>query len=93
MYLTPLQTFIIIAAIALGTMLTRFLPFILFPEKKTPPAVCNLPWEGSSLCHNRPFGSLLHEGCIFYTVTLRYSGRCCCFIYFIIACMEEKYSA
>lgn len=38
MYLTPLQTFIIIAAIALGTMLTRFLPFILFPEKKTPPA-------------------------------------------------------
>ncbi|MDF2868712.1 MAG: branched-chain amino acid transport [Anaerocolumna sp.] len=38
MYLTPLQTLIIIAAIALGTMLTRFLPFILFPEKKTPPA-------------------------------------------------------
>lgn len=38
MYLTPLQTFILIAAIALGTILTRFLPFILFPEKKTPPA-------------------------------------------------------
>lgn len=38
MYLTPLQTLIIIAVIALGTMVTRFLPFLLFPEKKTPPA-------------------------------------------------------
>ncbi|SHK08372.1 Branched-chain amino acid transport protein AzlD [Anaerocolumna jejuensis DSM 15929] len=38
MYLTPLQTLITIIAIALGTMLTRFLPFLLFPEKKTPPA-------------------------------------------------------
>lgn len=38
MYLTPFQTFIIILAIAAGTMLTRFLPFLLFPEKKTPPS-------------------------------------------------------
>ncbi|SHO43386.1 branched-chain amino acid transporter permease [Anaerocolumna xylanovorans] len=38
MYLTPIQALIIIFAIALGTMLTRFLPFLLFPEKKTPPA-------------------------------------------------------
>lgn len=37
MYLTPLQTFITIVALGMGTIITRFLPFILFPEnKKTP---------------------------------------------------------
>lgn len=39
MVLIPVQTMIMIAAIAFGTMLTRFAPFILFPEKKQPPKV------------------------------------------------------
>lgn len=39
MPLTPLQTLIMILAITIGTMLTRFTPFILFPEKKEPPTV------------------------------------------------------
>lgn len=38
MYLTPLQTLITILAIALGTMLTRFLPFLIFPENKPTPS-------------------------------------------------------
>lgn len=38
MYLTPLQTLITILAITFGTMLTRFLPFLLFPESKPTPA-------------------------------------------------------
>lgn len=37
MHLTALQTIIMIFSIALGTMITRFLPFLLFPEKKQPP--------------------------------------------------------
>lgn len=37
MQLTPLQTIIIILAVALGAMLTRFAPFLLFPEHKKPP--------------------------------------------------------
>ena len=37
MPLTRMQTFIIIIAVTAGTMFTRFLPFILFPEKKNPP--------------------------------------------------------
>jgi len=37
-YLTPLQTFCIIAAVSIGTQITRWLPFLLFPEKKEPPA-------------------------------------------------------
>lgn len=37
MYLTSIQTLVMIAVIALGTMLTRFIPFILFPEGKQPP--------------------------------------------------------
>ena len=36
--MTPLHAFCIIAAISLGTQLTRWLPFLLFPEKKEPPA-------------------------------------------------------
>ena len=39
MTLTPLQTLIMILAVAAGTQLTRWLPFWLFPEKKQPPAV------------------------------------------------------
>ncbi|MDO5520616.1 MAG: branched-chain amino acid transporter permease [bacterium] len=37
MVLSPLETIIMILAIALGTMFTRFLPFLLFPEHKEPP--------------------------------------------------------
>lgn len=38
MPLTPIQTIIMILAVAAGVMITRFLPFILFPEKKEAPA-------------------------------------------------------
>ena len=38
--MTTLQQAITIAVVALGTMLTRFLPFILFPSgRRTPPFV------------------------------------------------------
>ena len=39
MFLTPAQTLCMIAAVALGCQLTRWLPFWLFPENKTPPPV------------------------------------------------------
>jgi len=39
MLLTPAQTIIMILAIALGTMTTRFTPFFLFPEHKEPPII------------------------------------------------------
>lgn len=43
MHLTNSQILITIIAIALGTMITRFLPFVLFPEnKKTPKIVMYL---------------------------------------------------
>ena len=38
MQMTPFQAFCLIAAISLGTQVTRWLPFLLFPEKKEPPA-------------------------------------------------------
>ena len=37
MYLTPLQTMVMILAISLGTAVTRFLPFLLFPQDREPP--------------------------------------------------------
>ena len=37
MTMTTFQAFITVLAVVLGTMLTRFLPFIIFPSDKTPP--------------------------------------------------------
>lgn len=39
MFLTPVQALIMIFAVALGTMITRFTPFLLFPDSKEPPKV------------------------------------------------------
>ena len=36
--MTTTQIMITIVAVVLGTMVTRFLPFLIFPEGKTPPA-------------------------------------------------------
>lgn len=35
--MTTVQSMITIVVVVLGTMLTRFLPFLIFPEGKTPP--------------------------------------------------------
>ena len=37
--MTVLQSVITILAVVLGTMLTRFLPFLIFPEGRTPPPI------------------------------------------------------
>lgn len=37
MIMSTQQSIVTIVVIVLGTMLTRFLPFILFPSRKTPP--------------------------------------------------------
>ncbi len=39
MYLSPVQTILIVFAVAAGTMITRFTPFLLFPETKEPPEI------------------------------------------------------
>ena len=39
MLLTPVQTIIMILAVMLGTQLTRWIPFFLFPEKRDIPRV------------------------------------------------------
>ncbi|NLI53141.1 MAG: branched-chain amino acid transporter AzlD [Clostridiales bacterium] len=39
MPLTPTEYIIIVFAVALGAMATRFAPFVLFPEGKKPPQI------------------------------------------------------
>lgn len=39
MPMTPFQTLVIIVAIASGAVITRFLPFVVFPQSKTPPKI------------------------------------------------------
>ncbi|HHX13878.1 MAG TPA: branched-chain amino acid transporter AzlD [Clostridiales bacterium] len=47
MLLNPFEIIIMIIALAAGTMITRFTPFLLFPEGKTQPAV--ITWLGKAL--------------------------------------------
>ena len=42
MTMTTTQAIITIAAVVLGTMATRFIPFIIFPEGKNPPEFINI---------------------------------------------------
>lgn len=37
--MTTVQSIITIIVVIIGTMLTRFIPFVLFPENKTPPQI------------------------------------------------------
>lgn len=39
MPLTPVQTLLMILAVALGAMATRFTPFLLFPDRREPPRI------------------------------------------------------
>ncbi|MFV0496764.1 MAG: branched-chain amino acid transporter permease [Candidatus Fimivivens sp.] len=39
MPLTPLQTIAMLLAVALGAMITRFMPFLLFPETREQPKI------------------------------------------------------
>ncbi len=47
--MTTGQSIITIAAVVAGTMVTRFLPFLIFPEGKTPPEY--ITWLGTVLPH------------------------------------------
>ncbi|MCI8375067.1 MAG: branched-chain amino acid transporter AzlD [Lachnospiraceae bacterium] len=47
--MTTIQHIITILAVMAGTMLTRFLPFLIFPEGKNPPRY--ITWLGTVLPH------------------------------------------
>lgn len=59
MTLTASQTLITVLAVALGCMITRFAPFVIFPDSKEPPEV--VTWLGKVLpaCHDGTAGGLL----------------------------------
>ena len=42
MTMTITQQIITVAVVVLGTMTTRFLPFLIFPEGKEPPAIFSI---------------------------------------------------
>ena len=57
--MTTTQSIITIVAVVLGTMVTRFLPFLIFPEGKTPPAYIQylgkvLPYVPASSTYGLP---------------------------------------
>lgn len=65
MTMTITQQIITVAVVVLGTMTTRFLPFIIFPEGKEPPTTgCDyLSGESIALCSDWIAGSVLLKRC------------------------------
>ena len=63
MTMTTTQAIITIAAVVLGTMATRFIPFMYLPGRKKSTGVCQISGDGSSLCGNRSSCDLLPQGC------------------------------
>ena len=61
MFLTPAQTTIMILAVALGTMITRFTPFLLFPDSKEPSEDRAVSWKGSATGNDGTSCGLLPE--------------------------------
>ena len=53
MTMTTTQAIITIAAVVLGTMATRFIPFMIFP----------ISWNSTSICRNRTSHYLLSQRC------------------------------
>ena len=51
-----------VAAVVLGTLVTRFLPFLLFPRRKAYPEIHSILRQSAALRRDRPFSDLLPEG-------------------------------
>lgn len=68
--MTVTQSILTILAVVLGTMVTRFLPFLIFPENRTPPK--SIVYLGKVL----PYGvmGLLVVYCLKDTVSSAYHG-------------------
>ncbi len=63
MTMTTTQAVITIVAVVLGTMATRFISFMIFPEGKNPPEICTISWNSTSICRNRTSHYLLSQRC------------------------------
>ena len=61
MIMTTWQGVITIIMAMLGTMLTRFLPFLLFPNRRNR-RVHHLPGHRPAVCHDRPACRVLAQG-------------------------------
>lgn len=81
--MTELQQAVTVGAAVFATILTRFLPYILFPAGKETPAFVRylgryLAWPLSCTCSIRTAGGLLSpERLIFFRRDLRNSGDSC----------------
>ena len=74
MFLTPAQTMIMILAVALGTMITRFTPFPRFQGTAEDRAVS---WKGSATGNDGTSCGLLPEKCVTDKITSRDTGTDC----------------
>ena len=63
--MTALQALMTIGLCVFGTMLTGFLPFILFPENRETHQIYPGAWQSTALCGHWAFDRLLFERCKF----------------------------
>ncbi len=67
--MTTVQSVVTILAVVAGTILTRFLPFLIFPGGEEPTGLYHLAGNGSAPCGYWAVGSLLPEGCVFFCLS------------------------
>ena len=90
--MTVMQSIITILAVALGTMLTRFLPFVVFPDSKNPPQFITYLGTVFSLRRYRSSGCLQPERLCGYRQP-RDSGNPGHPVYHRSTQVEEKYAS
>lgn len=79
--MTTTQSIITILVVVLGTMLTRFLPFLVFPGGENTAALYYLFRHGAALCRHWPVGGILPERCSFRVLSWPAGIDCHC-LYF-----------
>lgn len=77
MFLTPVQTMIMILAVALGTMITRFTPFFVISRFQGTAEDRAVSWKGSATGNDGVSCGLLPEKCITDKITSRDTGTDC----------------
>lgn len=63
MTMTITQQIITVAVVVLGTMTTRFLPFLIFPGGKRTTGCDHISGDSAAVCSDRTAGGVLPERC------------------------------
>ena len=74
----PVRALLIVSAMVVGTLITRFLPFFCVSCREKNSGICRLSGQDAALCNHGTSGCLLSEGDPFDSGALWASGNPVC---------------